>query len=57
MKTFFNYCLAVMAFGLIAQSGISQITTPAPSPFSKVEQKVGLTDVTIEYSRPSARFR
>ena len=30
---------------------------PAPSPFSKVEQKVGLTDVTIEYSRPSLKGR
>ncbi len=35
----------------------AQITAPAPSPFSKVEQKVGLTDVTIEYSRPSMRGR
>ncbi len=29
----------------------------APSPFSKVEQRVGLTDVTIEYSRPSMKDR
>ncbi|QLG46751.1 DUF2911 domain-containing protein [Costertonia aggregata] len=35
----------------------SQITTPAPSPFSTLEQKVGLTDVTVEYSRPSMRGR
>ncbi|MGB6154047.1 MAG: DUF2911 domain-containing protein [Pricia sp.] len=35
----------------------AQINTPAPSPFSKVEQKVGLTDVTLEYSRPSMRGR
>lgn len=35
----------------------AQITTPQPSPFSKVEQKVGLTDVTLEYSRPSMRGR
>ena len=35
----------------------AQIETPAPSPFSKVEQKVGLTDVTLEYSRPSMRGR
>lgn len=34
-----------------------QIETPQPSPFSKVEQKVGLTDVTLEYSRPSMRNR
>ncbi len=35
----------------------AQIQTPAPSPASKVEQKVGLTDITIEYSRPSVKGR
>ncbi len=30
---------------------------PQPSPSGKIEQKVGLTNVTIEYSRPSARGR
>lgn len=35
----------------------AQIVAPQPSPFSKVEQKVGLTDVTIEYSRPGMRGR
>jgi len=35
----------------------AQVTAPAPSPFCKTEQKVGLTDVTIEYSRPSAKGR
>lgn len=35
----------------------AQINTPAPSPFSKLEQKVGLTDVTVEYSRPSMKGR
>lgn len=35
----------------------AQIQTPAPSPFSKLEQKVGLTDITVEYSRPSVKGR
>jgi hypothetical protein len=35
----------------------AQVTTPQPSPFSKVEQKVGLTDITLEYSRPGVRER
>lgn len=35
----------------------AQVQTPAPSPFSKVEQKVGLTDVTLEYSRPGVKGR
>ena len=34
----------------------AQITTPQPSPFSKVQQKVGLVDVSIEYSRPAMQI-
>ncbi len=34
-----------------------QINTPAPSPSSTLIQKVGLTDVKVEYSRPSMRGR
>jgi len=40
-----------------ALSATAQIKTPAPSPFSKTTQTVGLTEVTIEYSRPSMRGR
>lgn len=35
----------------------AQVTTPQPSPFGKLEQKVGLTDITIEYSRPGVKDR
>lgn len=35
----------------------AQVKTPQPSPLSKVEQKVGLTDITIEYSRPGVKGR
>lgn len=35
----------------------AQLQTPAPSPAAKVEQKIGLTDVTVEYSRPSKKGR
>ena len=45
-----------MAFAL-AFSVNAQVETPQPSPFSKIEQKVGLTDITIEYSRPSVKGR
>ena len=34
-----------------------QIQTPASSPSAHMEQMVGLTDVTIEYSRPSMKGR
>ena len=45
-------CALTMAF-----SAQAQMETPAPSPFQKIEQKVGLTDVTLEYSRPSMKGR
>jgi hypothetical protein len=35
----------------------AQIETPQPSPKAKLEQKVGLTDITIEYSRPGVKGR
>ena len=41
--------------GSISMNG--QITTPAPSPSAKIMQTVGLTDVTVEYSRPAMRGR
>lgn len=41
----------------IMSSVNAQVETPAPSPFSKLEQKVGLTDVTLEYSRPGVKGR
>jgi len=35
----------------------AQIQTPSASPSAKVEQKIGLTDVSVEYSRPSKKGR
>ena len=35
----------------------AQLETPQPSPLSTVSQRVGMTDVTVTYSRPSARGR
>ncbi|HZV72051.1 MAG TPA: DUF2911 domain-containing protein [Saprospiraceae bacterium] len=35
----------------------AQIKTPAASPGAKVEQRIGLTDMTVEYSRPSVKKR
>ncbi|MFN4027945.1 MAG: DUF2911 domain-containing protein [Flavobacterium sp.] len=35
----------------------AQVKTPQPSPKSTLNQVVGLTDVTVEYSRPSAKGR
>lgn len=47
--------IAVMA--LFTLGSYAQIDTPAPSPFAKMEQVVGLTDVSLEYSRPAMRGR
>ena len=35
----------------------AQLETPQPSPKAKLEQKVGLTDITLDYSRPSIKGR
>ncbi|SNR72054.1 MULTISPECIES: DUF2911 domain-containing protein [Hymenobacter] len=42
---------------LFASSAHAQIATPQASPKSTIQQRVGLTDVTITYSRPSLRGR
>lgn len=50
--------LQIVAVALVAITTLhAQITTPAPSPAAKVMQTVGLTDVTVEYSRPAVRGR
>ena len=49
--------LLVMLLFIGALSVNAQIKTPAPSPFSSVTQMVGLTEVTLEYSRPAMRGR
>ena len=50
--------LVVLAAAVLATSAAqAQITTPQPSPKATIMQRVGLTDVTITYSRPSAKGR
>ncbi|NCA21298.1 MAG: DUF2911 domain-containing protein [Crocinitomicaceae bacterium] len=49
--------LLVASFALLTLSLNAQITTPKASPLAKVEQKVGLADLTIQYSRPAKRGR
>ena len=40
-----------------AQSGPPKLTLPAASPAATVKQRVGLTDVEVEYSRPTKNGR
>ena len=49
---------ALFVAGLVSISmAFGQIQTPASSPTATILQKVGLTDVKIEYSRPNAKGR
>ena len=45
----------MLIFG--AASLTAQLKTPAPSPSAKFTQDVGLTTITVEYSRPSMKGR
>jgi hypothetical protein len=50
----------VVAFAAMLLAGTqanAQIATPQPSPAGSVTQRVGLTDITVKYSRPSAKGR
>ena len=56
-KTFISFAFAA---ALLLGAGATQaqgIQMPSPSPSSKVEQAVGLSTVTVDYSRPSAKGR
>ena len=54
IQTLFSCMLFVV---LLSTNSYSQITTPAASPGGKIEQRVGLTDIKVDYSRPSAKGR
>ena len=45
------------ALFLMVQQLPAQVDYPAPSPLAKLHQKVGVTDVKVEYSRPAKKGR
>lgn len=50
--------ITILASMLAVSLGIqAQIATPQPSPSATLMQEVGLTDISLEYSRPSMRGR
>ncbi|MGV9003684.1 DUF2911 domain-containing protein [Flavobacterium sp.] len=53
MKRLF-FALAILIANLTIEA---QVKTPAPSPKAVLNQAVGLTDVTLDYSRPSSKGR
>ena len=58
-KYFAPFSVAVVAAAtlLAAPAAHAQIATPQASPKSTVSQRVGLTDITIVYSRPGVKGR
>lgn len=50
-----NHIIAIVF--LLSISSTAQIKIPQASPVSKIEQVVGLTNISISYSRPSAKGR
>ncbi len=53
MKQFFTAILMIVSVALVQ----AQIETPAASPKAMTMQTVGLTDITVEYSRPAVKGR
>ena len=52
------FLMTVVAFtALTAQSAAAQVRTPRPSQKASVMQTIGVTDVTITYSRPGVKGR
>ncbi|MGA0431548.1 MAG: DUF2911 domain-containing protein [Flavobacteriaceae bacterium] len=52
MRIYISTILVFIASGLMAQ-----MQTPQPSPSAMLKQTVGLTEISIEYSRPAMRGR
>lgn len=58
MKTNNRFSAILVCLMLLTGFSVSaQIDIPAPSPLGTVTQRVGFADVTIKYSRPSAKGR
>jgi hypothetical protein len=55
--------LAAAGFAVASLTGVSgaraqaQLQTPQPSPRAKIEQRVGVTDFSVEYSSPAVKGR
>lgn len=47
----------LIALAVLSIKATAQISVPAPSPLSTIDQKVGLTDLSITYSRPGVKER
>ena len=52
-----QYFIGLALTILISLSGLSQIQTPAASPEQTLNQVIGLSSVSVQYSRPAMRGR
>jgi hypothetical protein len=57
MKSKAKLFSAVLLFFVYSLTNAQQIQMPQASPAAQISQKVGLTDVSVEYSRPSMKGR
>jgi tetratricopeptide (TPR) repeat protein len=55
LRKFFHTFLAIAITGISLQA--QTLKTPAPSPLQTIKQAFALSDITVEYSRPSAKGR
>ncbi len=51
------YLLAVAGILTNSQPALAQISFPEPSPAATLKQKIGFTDLTVAYSRPTVKGR
>ena len=49
--------LPAVLFAVVASAQAPRVEFPSPSPSGSLKQRVGLTDIEVSYSRPSARGR
>jgi len=52
-----TFALTLVCMFLIHNLSFAQLKTPRVSPYSSVTQRIGLTDVTINYHRPAVKDR
>jgi hypothetical protein len=56
-KKFFRFAAVAILLALAAATAQAQLRTPRPSQKASVMQTVGVTDITITYSRPGVKGR
>jgi hypothetical protein len=57
LKSLVRWFVIAVSSSLVAQSALSQLETPQPSPKGSFEQKVGVMNVSVSYSRPGIKGR